>query len=56
MKVRFPSLGPNKGAGNPQGPVGFDYKTSTGLEKTKTMVLEGTLKALHAARFRGKEP
>ena len=42
----FPDRGPDKGAGNtqgiwPWGPLGFDYKPSSGLRETKTPVLEG---------------
>ena len=37
------------------GPVGFDYRTSTGLGATETPVLEGTNKILPAPRSRGKE-
>ena len=53
-------LGTDKGTGNPQRiwpwrPVGFDYKTSTGLGETETPVLEGTNKPLPAPRLRGKE-
>ena len=56
----FPAWGPNQRTGNPQGiwpwrPVGFDYKTSTGLGETETPVSEGTNKTLQVIRLRGKE-
>ena len=56
----FPAWGPNQRTGNPQGiwpwrPVGFDYKTSTGLGETETPVLERTNEIVHTPRPRGKE-
>ena len=66
MKVQntmssFPAWGPDRGTGNPQGiwpwrQVEFDFhfhKTSIGLRK-QTPVFEGTDKALHAPRLRGR--
>ena len=50
-----------KGSNNPQGtwpwrPVGFEYRTATGLGKMETPpVLEGTNKILHTPRPRRKE-
>ena len=56
----FPAHRSRKGTGNPQEiwpwrPVEFDYRTSTGLGQTETIVLEGTNKILHKPRPRGKE-
>ena len=56
----FPAWGSDKETRNPQGtwpsrPAGLDYKTSTGLEKTETPVLETTKKTLPTPRVRGKE-
>ena len=53
----FPAWGSDKGTRNPQGiwpqrPVGFDYRTSTGLGETWTAVFEGTNKILHEQRPR----
>ena len=53
----FPAWGSDKGTRNPQGlwpqrPVGFDYRTSTGLGETWSPVLEGTNKILHEQRPR----
>lgn len=51
--VRLPTLwGPDKGTGSPPGiwpwsPVGFDYKTSIGLQETETPVFKDTNKTLH---------
>ena len=39
----------------PWSPVGFDYKTSTGLGEPEIPVLEGTNKTLCSSRLRGKE-
>ena len=54
------SWGSNKGTGDPQAIwpwrlAGFDYKPSTVLGETKTLVLEGTNKILCIPRSRGKE-
>ena len=56
----FPAWGSGKGPGNPQGirlwrPVGFDYRTTTGLGETETSLLEDTDKILCVQRPRGKE-
>ena len=60
LHVRLLAWGPNKGTGNLQRIwlgrlVGFDYKTSTELGETETLLLEGTNKTLHAPRVKGKE-
>ena len=56
----FTAWGSDKGTGNPHasrpcGTVGFDYRTSRGLGKRETPVLESTNKILHIPRQRGKE-
>ena len=56
----FSAWGSNKGTGNLKGiwpwrPVGFDYRTSTGLGETETPVLESTNKILCIPRPREKQ-
>jgi len=56
----FLAWGSDKGTGNPHAirpcrTAGFDYRTSRGLGKRETPVLESTNKILHIPRRRGKE-
>ena len=56
----FPAWGSNKGTRNIQGTwpwstVEFDYRTSTGLGVTETLILEGTNKTLYIPGPGGKE-
>ena len=56
----FPAWGSDKGTGYPQGiwpwvPVRFDYRTSRGLMKTETPVLQSTSKLLCTPRPRRRK-